>query len=97
GAAERASDAGEVGETERPLKAGANKRSIPAQRELEPLSVDRFAVRFTADTEFRELLEEVRSLASHREPGGDLMSLMKRGLEAYRRELQKGRFGIGRK
>jgi hypothetical protein len=71
--------------------------AAPAQRELEPLSVDRFAVRFTADAEFRALLEEVRALASHREPGGDLMSLMKRGLEAYRRELQKGRFGIGRK
>jgi 5-methylcytosine-specific restriction endonuclease McrA len=53
-------------------------------------------VRFAADAEFRELLEEVRALASHREPSGDLMSLMKRGLEAYRRELQKERFGVGK-
>jgi hypothetical protein len=67
------------------------------RRALEPLSADRFGVRFTADTEFRELLEEVRALASHREPGGELLSLMERALQAYRRELQKERFGVGRK
>jgi len=39
----------------------------------------------------------VRALASHRAPGGDLLSLMRHGLEAYRRELQKERFGVGRK
>jgi hypothetical protein len=71
--------------------------AIPAQRRLEPLSPDRFGVHFTADSEFRELLEEVRALASHREPRGDLLRLMKHGLEAYRRELQKQRFGVGRK
>jgi HNH endonuclease len=70
---------------------------IPAQRRLEPLSPNRFGVHFTADAEFRELLEEVRALASHREPAGNLLHLMKRGLEAYRRELQKQRFGVGRK
>src|SRR5450432_3079873 len=71
--------------------------TFPAQQKLEPLSADRFAVRFTADAEFRELLEEVRALASHRDPEGDLLSLVKRGLEAYRRELQKERFGVSRK
>jgi hypothetical protein len=70
---------------------------LPTQRRLEPLSPDRFGVHFTADAEFRELLEEVRALASHREPAGNLLSLMKGGLEAYRRELQKQRFGVGRK
>jgi hypothetical protein len=68
---------------------------LPAQRKLEPLSLDRFGVHFTADAEFRELLEEVRTLASHRAAGGDLLSVMKRGLEAYRRELKKQRFGVG--
>jgi hypothetical protein len=67
------------------------------ERKLEPLSPDRFGVHFTADSEFRELLEEVRALASHSEPEGDLLRLMKRGLEAYQRELQKRRFGVGRK
>src|SRR5262249_19881863 len=64
----------------------------PASRHPEPLSADRFAVRFTADAEFCELLERVRGLAAHRLPSGDLMTLMKRGLEAYERELKKERF-----
>ena len=66
-------------------------------RRLQPLSADRFGVHFTADTEFRDLLEEVRDLARYRHPQGDLLSLMRAGLEAYRRELQKSRFGVGKK
>jgi hypothetical protein len=77
--------------------AAPTRSALPMQRRLEPLSPDRFGVRFTVDAEFRELLEEVRALASHREPSGDLMSLMKHGLEAYRRELKKDRFGIDKK
>src|SRR5450432_3272117 len=88
---------GETSEGQQALEAGPVRRPTPWPRALEPLSADRFAVRFTADAEFRELLEEVRALASHREPTGDLLSLVKRGLETYRRELQKERFGVGRK
>ena len=66
-------------------------------RKLEPLSAGRFGVRFTADTEFRDLVEEVRALASYRHPDGDLLSLMRAGLEAYRRELQRARFKVGKK
>jgi HNH endonuclease len=66
-----------------------------AQGRIEPLSADRFGVHFTADAEFRELLEEVRALASHQLPKGDLLPLLKRGLQAYRRELQKERFSVG--
>jgi hypothetical protein len=51
-------------------------------------------VNFTADKEFRELLEEVRALISHAEPKGDLLKVMKRGLEALRSELLKKRFGL---
>ena len=84
------------------ISGAATLATAPMRRALEPLSADRFGVRFTADTEFRELLEEVRALASHRDAAqgqgdGDLLSLMKRGLEAYRRELQKERFGVGSK
>ena len=64
---------------------------------VKPLSVDRFSVNFTADGEFRELLDEVRALMSHSEPKGDLHAVMKRGLEALRSELLKTRFGVGRK
>src|SRR6187399_2175124 len=64
---------------------------------FEPLSADRYGVHFTADGEFRELLERVRRLAGHRLPSGDLMTLLKRGLEAYERELTKERFALGRR
>jgi hypothetical protein len=64
---------------------------------IKPLSVDRFSVNFTADSEFRELLEEVRALLSHAQPRGDLLMVMKHGLEALRRELLKKRFGLGSK
>src|SRR6187402_2224842 len=46
-------------------------------REVEPLSVGRFGVHFTADAELRQLIERARALASHRVPNGDLASLMK--------------------
>ena len=76
-----------------PAMPGAESRRC----QVEPLSAERFAVRFTADAELLELLEEVRALASHRNPNGDLLSTMKAGLEAYRRELLKDRFAVGRK
>ncbi|HYQ27482.1 MAG TPA: HNH endonuclease signature motif containing protein [Polyangiaceae bacterium] len=69
----------------------------PKPGRLEPLSADRYGVHFTADGEFRELLERVRGLAGHRLPNGDLMTLLKHGLEAYERELTKERFAVGRK
>jgi hypothetical protein len=75
----------------------AEATRAPKARRLEPLSADRYGVHFTADGEFRELLERVRGLAAHRLPSGDLMTLIKRGLEAYERELMKERFGLGRK
>ncbi len=74
------------------------ERKPAAERgSVKPLSADRFSVSFTADCEFRELLDEVRALISHSEPKGELMTLMKRGLEALRGELLKKRFGVGRK
>ncbi|HEX2672307.1 MAG TPA: HNH endonuclease signature motif containing protein [Polyangiaceae bacterium] len=66
-------------------------------RQIEALSSDRYGVHFTADGEFCALLERVRGLAGHRLPGGDLMTLLERGLEAYERELERGRFAVGRK
>jgi hypothetical protein len=75
----------------------AGVTGAPKPHRLEPLSADRYGVHFTADGEFRELLERVRGLAGHRLPNGDLMTLLKHGLEAYERELTKGRFALGRK
>lgn len=67
-----------------------------AQRQVEPLSQDRFAVRFTADAEFLALLEEVRGLRAHRDPSADLLAVLKAGLQAHHRELLKQRFAVGR-
>ena len=77
--------------------AATKPEDAPKPRRLEPLSTDRYGVHFTADGEFRELLERVRGLAGHRLPSGDLMTLIKRGLEAYERELEKERFAVGSK
>jgi hypothetical protein len=79
-----------------PLPASAPASAVEQKpRRLEPLSADRYGVHFTADGEFLELLERVRGLAGHRLPSGDLMTLLKRGLEAYERELSKERFALG--
>jgi hypothetical protein len=75
----------------------ASPRPQATRGAVRPLSADRFSVNFTADGQFRDLLEEVRALLSHSEPKDDLMRVMKRGLEALRSELLKKRFGVGRK
>ena len=69
----------------------------PEPSRLEPLSPDRYGIHFTADSEFRDLLDRVRGLARHRLPSGDLMTLLKRSLQTYERELEKERFALGRK
>ena len=71
--------------------------TAPVRHTLEPLSEQRFGVHFTANGEFKRLLEEVRALASHRQPQGDLASLITDALDVYRQHLLKERYGLGRK
>ena len=66
-------------------------------RRIEALSADRFGVHFTADSEFLELFERARALASHRLPAGDMARVLKLGLKAFIREAEKERFAVGRK
>ena len=66
-------------------------------RRVEALSADRFGVHFTADSEFLELLEQARGLATHRLPGGDMSEVIKLGLKAFIREAERQRFAVGRK
>jgi hypothetical protein len=75
----------------------AQIRRLPAGFGLDPLSDNRYGVHFTADGEFRELLEKARALTSHQIPTGNLASLMKLALEALIRETEKKRFAVGRK
>ena len=87
---------GATGSTQLALMGDGERKPEP-RGAVKPLSTDRFSVNFTADAEFRELIEEVRALLSHAEPKGDLLTVMKRGLEALRGELLKKRFGVGRR
>jgi hypothetical protein len=64
--------------------------------EVEPLSAVRFAVRFTADAELRDLIERARALARHRLPSGDLAALVKLALSAFVASEEKRRFGAAR-
>ncbi|MES1175944.1 MAG: hypothetical protein ABUL62_16605 [Myxococcales bacterium] len=86
---------GNQSRTQKPASSGRSEASKALR--LEPLSTERYGVHFTADREFRDLLQRVRGLAGHRLPNGDLLTLLKRGLEVYERELEKERFAIGRK
>ncbi|MET0795208.1 MAG: HNH endonuclease signature motif containing protein [Polyangiaceae bacterium] len=87
----------EVQKNERLPSAPRAAPEPPKARRPEPLSAGRYGVHFTADGEFCQLLERVRGLAGHRLPSGDLLTLIRRGLEAYERELEKERFAVGRK
>jgi len=92
-----ASMAGASDRRQTPCETAPPIPAMPGRGRIEALSADRFGVHFTADAEFRELLEEVRALASHGQPKGELLPPMKRALQAYRSELRKTRFGVGRK
>ena len=85
---------GEV-ENDPPLAGPAPTIERRFQRQIEPLTADRFGVRFTADAELRELIDRARALASHRLPNGDLASLIKLMTRAFVQQEEKRRFGIG--
>src|SRR3954465_3554231 len=100
--AKRTPEAAEASNNEAPLcqpvePEAPAAQTTPKARRIEPLSADRFGVHFTADGEFCQLLERVRGLAGHRTPSGDLLTLLKRGLAAYERELEKKRFAVVKK
>ncbi|HVO32118.1 MAG TPA: HNH endonuclease signature motif containing protein [bacterium] len=60
--------------------------------EIEPVARDQYSVRFVVDRDFIETLKKVRSLESHAVPDGDVVTLLRRGLEALVRkhETKKG-------
>jgi 5-methylcytosine-specific restriction endonuclease McrA len=62
-----------------------------------PLSADRFEVRFTADRELRDKIEEARALLRHQIPDGSLAAVIDRAMTLLVREVKKQRFGVGRK
>src|SRR4051812_32399577 len=64
---------------------------------LDPLSVDRYGLHFTIDAEALKELEQVRELARHRLPGGELSELFKLAMRTLRIDLEKQRFSVGKK
>jgi hypothetical protein len=73
------------------------RESVRRLPQVEALSPDRYGVHFTADAEFRELLEQARALASHQLPSGELNALLKLALKGFVRAAEKRRFGVARK
>jgi 5-methylcytosine-specific restriction endonuclease McrA len=58
----------------------------PSRPSLEPVSADQWSVRFTADAAFREDLETLRCLLSHKVPDGNLTAVLR---EAVRCAIDK--------
>lgn len=56
-----------------------------------PLATGRFAWQLTADQSMQELLEEARQLLGHEVPGGDLKTVLKRGLEVLVQQLRRSK------
>lgn len=71
--------------------------SAPAQMArppVEPLSSDRFLVRFTASQRCRDLMKKSKDLLSHRSPNADLATIVEAALEVYVDKLERERFKI---
>jgi hypothetical protein len=77
--------------------ADTSERSTERRLTLEPLSADRFRVRFTINADFRDMIECLQGLLSHRLPNGDIASALKFAAGVAIRELEKERFAVGRK
>jgi hypothetical protein len=62
---------------------------------IEPLSVERYRVQFTADAALKKKLELARDLLLHAHPGGDFAPVVSRALDLLLADLQRRRFGAG--
>jgi hypothetical protein len=78
------------------LNAGALPTATGAGR-VEPLSTERYAVRFTISEGVKRKLERARELLSHRLPSGDLSTLFEWALNELIGAVEKQRFGVGRR
>jgi hypothetical protein len=65
----------------------------PTRVQVEPLSQDRFLVKFTASRTMRDKLELARDLMRHANPKGDLAVILERAVDLLVAELQKKQQG----
>jgi hypothetical protein len=77
-------------DVERSLRPGS---PAAARVRVEPLSEDRFLVKFTASRAMREKLETARDLMRHANPQGDLAVVLERAIDLLVDKLQKKRQG----
>jgi 5-methylcytosine-specific restriction endonuclease McrA len=66
---------------------------VSSRSHVEPLSRDRFLVKFTASRAVKEKLEVARDLMRHESPSGDLAVVVERALDVLVRELRKEKQG----
>ena len=72
----------------------AASREAPASRtHREPLGGQRYYVRFTADREMHEQLEELRALMRHEIPDGDVGKILARAVSVLLERVRKRKFG----
>ena len=64
-----------------------------AERAIEPLSLERYKVQFTADRELKQKLDLVRDLLRHTIPSGDLAAIVARAIDLLIEQTTKRRFG----
>jgi hypothetical protein len=70
--------------------------SLPSHGRLEPLSLTRYRVEFTASAELHDKIERARELLSHSVPSGELSSVLERALDALIQRETTRRLGAGR-
>jgi hypothetical protein len=78
----------------------ATFQSAPARKPpspIEPLSEARYRVQLTASASLKQKLEQARDLLRHRNPSGDLASVVERALDVLLEQLMKERFGVTQK
>jgi hypothetical protein len=66
---------------------------VPHRPEVVPLAPARYSYKLTIDEEMRTLLQQAKELASHAQPSGDDLSILKRALSLFVEQQRKRRFG----
>jgi hypothetical protein len=67
--------------------------AMPARAQVEPLSQDRFLVKFTASRAMKEKLEHARDLMRHANPRGEMAVVLERAVDLLIAELEKKKQG----
>lgn len=73
--------------------AGAPSGRAPTRAQTQPLSADRYFVKFTASDALVAKIEQARALLGHQVPGGELAAIVERALDALIAERMKKKFG----